>query len=686
MSVPHDEVPPPLGSYRFEHLVRTDVLGEVWAGREENSEALVHLRLLPDGFAADEVEKIVSEAKELEHPALERTLGCVIEEGRMAIITEACEGETLSEKLNRKAGEAVAWPDVCVGMRDWVEALLYLHDHHLPHGGVSEQSLRLDGEKGRLTDLAASYLLRSDEKHRDRFAKQLLSPHALDGGPPTFTDDVYAFGVTLVEWITGKAVGESAEEKQETLKVLREKGEAEEATLPVAVADWIEGALSDEPGQRPQWGELREALAEWTEDSGSTADEASDKETVIEEPKIEEVVEARKEIAEEVEEEDLENEPDLLFAPTLPLVATAKKEPADEVVPAGKSTAILNEVALVEREADGEVPRPLPPVSGAVKVFWAISAAAVITIVVLLIGIVMPGGSNEVAEGPAGGAEDAEAVAEVEPNPVVATATEPAKTEAEGNKGAAVPTEAVVETPAASEKKDEAKVLGGMVAETVKKAEAIEAPAEPLDFLDKADADLARLWVLSGNQNLALAYKTSQVEEFIKGLKEAPADVAKTTELHDIQAAAERLLSNLQQRAELTPKSPLDIGGIFENSPYRDYSLNGRKRILSAAQTALKSLEMYSKEPNGTTGPATHDALLAFQRTKNLVPSAALDTGTLNALGLVDFKDDTTPLVAEAATTTNSVTVRRAAAAPAKAEEDRGFFRRVGRLFGRDRN
>ncbi|HYF35548.1 MAG TPA: peptidoglycan-binding protein, partial [Prosthecobacter sp.] len=81
-------------------------------------------------------------------------------------------------------------------------------------------------------------------------------------------------------------------------------------------------------------------------------------------------------------------------------------------------------------------------------------------------------------------------------------------------------------------------------------------------------------------------------------------------------------------------------------SPCKDFSENGRKRLLIAAQTALKTQNLYEGTADGSTGQSTHDAILAFRKSKNLVPSAALDDATLAALGIAAPSDDPTPMPA----------------------------------------
>jgi hypothetical protein len=73
---------------------------------------------------------------------------------------------------------------------------------------------------------------------------------------------------------------------------------------------------------------------------------------------------------------------------------------------------------------------------------------------------------------------------------------------------------------------------------------------------------------------------------------------------------------------------------IFQASPYAKADNVTQIKLLRQIQSALAEKGFYKGKPDGATGPATHEALLAFQTSIKEQPTGLLDETTLLALGV----------------------------------------------------
>ena len=193
------------------------------------------------------------------------------------------------------------------------------------------------------------------------------------------------------------------------------------------------------------------------------------------------------------------------------------------------------------------------------------------------------------------------------------------------------------------------------------------------DYVAERGAALAKLREIIASPDLTIAAKINSAETFIADFAGAPVTATGDPQVLDIKNAADGLLVLLRAKAvEETPASPLTLAALFADSPCKDFSENGRKHLLLEAQTLLKTLDFYQGIPDGAPSLATHEAILAFQKSQNLVPSAALDTRTLATLEMSELKDDPTPFTSHE-TAKNSRKPR-----PKAKGEDKDFFDRMG--------
>lgn len=95
-----------------------------------------------------------------------------------------------------------------------------------------------------------------------------------------------------------------------------------------------------------------------------------------------------------------------------------------------------------------------------------------------------------------------------------------------------------------------------------------------------------------------------------------------------------------------------DLDSLFTGGPYAGYNSYSRSHILKQAQTKFKSVGHYTSSADGTPGPGTQRAILAYQQAQHLPLSGRLDTATVQSMGLADIQPIIAPKPATSPRTT----------------------------------
>lgn len=101
-----------------------------------------------------------------------------------------------------------------------------------------------------------------------------------------------------------------------------------------------------------------------------------------------------------------------------------------------------------------------------------------------------------------------------------------------------------------------------------------------------------------------------------------------------------------RDRSVVRPPALLDAPGddfpvLFAHTPYATAPLEVQQRTLRSAQATLASRGFYRDIIDGLPGPATEEALLAYQRAARLTLTGRLDLATLSALRLLPGRNFT---------------------------------------------
>jgi sugar lactone lactonase YvrE len=260
-------------------------MGEVHRATDTRLGREVALKVLPDDVAADpeRMARFEREARllaALNHPHIAALYGIEEQGAVRALVMEVAEGPTLLELLKRGAIP----PDDALPMaRQMAEALEYAHEKGIVHRDLKPANVKVTtGGEVKLLDfgLAKAYAGDAEELEAD-FSESptmshqatragvilgtasYMSPEQARGKPVDRRADIWAFGVVLLEMLTGRPTftGESVTDVLAAVVTSEPDWSALPPTTPPAVTRLLRRCLDKDPKRRLRdIGEARVAL------------------------------------------------------------------------------------------------------------------------------------------------------------------------------------------------------------------------------------------------------------------------------------------------------------------------------------------------------------------------------------------------------------------------------------------
>ena len=253
-------------------------MGEVWLADDQQLSSpdlphLVALKFLSESIrdnkqALRSLKAEVLRTQSLNHPNIVRIHDLHTSEGGMPFIKmEYIEGDNLSTYLHKAEGGVMDWRLVVQVARQLASALHYAHDSvGVLHRDLKPSNLLLaKGPAVKLTDFGIAGILhgQQDEHALETQALGTLwysSPRQAMGETPTAADDIYSFGATLYELVTGSPPfeGDTTDEILEKIHSeipeaipnrLKARGRRNE--VPHKLLTLIHRCLDKEPMNRP---------------------------------------------------------------------------------------------------------------------------------------------------------------------------------------------------------------------------------------------------------------------------------------------------------------------------------------------------------------------------------------------------------------------------------------------------
>ncbi len=213
-----------LGHYRVGEQLGRGGMGEVWVADDLNLNRKVALKFLPEAFAGDpeRMARFEREAKllaSLNHPNIAAIYGLEQAEGKRFIVMELVEGETLAQRISKRAlpiDEALA---ICKQIAEGLEAA---HEKGVIHRDLKPANVMITADdKVKILDFGLAKALSDEAPAVDSSQSPTLteamtrpgvilgtaaymSPEQAKGKSVDKRADIWAFGCILYECLTGK--------------------------------------------------------------------------------------------------------------------------------------------------------------------------------------------------------------------------------------------------------------------------------------------------------------------------------------------------------------------------------------------------------------------------------------------------------------------------------------------------
>ncbi|MST00636.1 MAG: FHA domain-containing protein [Pedosphaera sp.] len=252
-------------------------MGVVWLAHDRDLDSDVAIKLLPEEVAADaltlsEMRAEVLKSRRLTHPNIVRIHDLVCPSNEAPVISmEFIDGQNLADLKARSEGQFIRWEHLEPLVQQLCSALSYAHKQGVIHRDLKPSNLMID-EAGhlRLADFGVAAVLNDARIGQSGSVGGgtllYMSPQQMQGSPPSAADDIYAFGATLYDLLTGRSPFYTGDIANQVLNAAPEPIEKRlsrfhiQNDVPSDVCAMVMACLSKDPEQRPQ---NIQAVADW---------------------------------------------------------------------------------------------------------------------------------------------------------------------------------------------------------------------------------------------------------------------------------------------------------------------------------------------------------------------------------------------------------------------------------------
>jgi hypothetical protein len=258
------------GRYALKNVLGRGGMGVVWLAHDQQLERDVALKFLPeavnfDPVALDDLKRETRRCLDLTHPNIIRIYDFVKDPQAAAISMEYIDGKTLAAIRIAKENRIFEVDEI----RDWMaqacQALYYAHEEvKVVHRDLKPANLMLTSRgQLKIADFGVARSV-SDSMSQVTMRKGTsgtlvyMSPQQMNGDMSRVTDDIYAIGATIYEFLTSKppfysgdipfqvrtSIPRSMTERRKELEITGEP-------IPQEWEDTVAACLAKVPEQRP---------------------------------------------------------------------------------------------------------------------------------------------------------------------------------------------------------------------------------------------------------------------------------------------------------------------------------------------------------------------------------------------------------------------------------------------------
>ena len=259
------------GRYRFERLIATGGMAQVWEATDlvldrRVAVKLLHAHLTDDTTCVERFRRESIAAARLAHPSIVSIFDTYSGEGMEAIVMELVDGITLRQELDRRHSLP---PDEAVRVGVAVaDALAVAHQSRLVHRDIKPANILLcQDERVMVADFGIAKLDEGGDHTKEGTmlgTAKYLAPEQVEGRPVDARTDVYALGIVLYEMLCGRPPFDADTDAATALARLTTnppRPRQIKADLPRELDDVVMRAMARDPDQRfAGAAELRAAL------------------------------------------------------------------------------------------------------------------------------------------------------------------------------------------------------------------------------------------------------------------------------------------------------------------------------------------------------------------------------------------------------------------------------------------
>jgi serine/threonine-protein kinase len=275
------------GKYRFDRLIASGGMAEVWKGWAIKLEREIAIKRLHPHLTTDAglVERFQLEAKlavKVHHDSIVKVYDiCSADDGTEAIVMELVRGQTLRQHLDRHG--ALDPAEAAKVTAIVADVLQMAHEAGLVHRDVKPGNILLcDGGDLKVADFGIAKAAQGQDLTAEGTmlgTAKYLAPEQVRGGPVDGRTDVYALGVVLYEMLTGRPPFEGDTDAATALARLHRpppRPRQLRASIPEALDEITMRAMALEPEDRYQTATaMRADVLGWSRTGGGPGGDAT---------------------------------------------------------------------------------------------------------------------------------------------------------------------------------------------------------------------------------------------------------------------------------------------------------------------------------------------------------------------------------------------------------------------------
>ena len=264
----------PFGGYEITRLLGRGSFGSVYEAVKLPLRRRVAIKLLHDGFTADEkiIGRFLREAEsaaKLHHPHIVETFDVGVVDGVPFIAMEFLEGESLKQRIVREGALSVQTAaDIVLPV---LSAIAAVHESGIVHRDLKPENIQLENRLGTVHPKVLDFGIAKadDQRNLSAIGTKLgsplyMSPEQHDGKVVDARTDLWSLGVVLFQCVSGKAPFQANTLPQLYRKIVMEPTpplRLLNPSIPVTFEAVVQRALQKDPAARfPNAREMGAAL------------------------------------------------------------------------------------------------------------------------------------------------------------------------------------------------------------------------------------------------------------------------------------------------------------------------------------------------------------------------------------------------------------------------------------------